>query len=58
MKTPLLKWMQEVTALLCYQSDIPQQHKIDLANALEAYEQSIGPVATDDQNVRDQKHEC
>lgn len=33
----LENWMKEVTALLCYQPDIPLQHKVDLSNALKEY---------------------
>lgn len=31
------KWMNEVTQLLCFQPDVPTQHKTDLCNALNDY---------------------
>lgn len=34
-------WMQEVTELICYQSDVPEVHKRALVEALEAFKLEI-----------------
>lgn len=39
----LLNWMKEVTGLLCYRIDVPQQHKEDLVKALERFVQCAEP---------------
>lgn len=33
----LFAWMQEITALLCYQPDVPMKHKEDLCKSLNSY---------------------
>ncbi len=35
----LTKWMHEVTALLCYQPEVPLKHKEDLCAAMNEYDQ-------------------
>ncbi len=35
-------WMREVTALLCYQPEVPMTHKVDLSNAMQSYRVASG----------------
>lgn len=37
----LQNWMHEITQLLCFQPDVPMQHKTDLCNALNEYNQVV-----------------
>jgi hypothetical protein len=34
----LLKWMQEVTSLLCFQPEVPMKHKQDLCDRLNDFQ--------------------
>jgi hypothetical protein len=47
----LQKWMNEVTQLLCFQADVPMQHKTDLCNALNEYNMVIEAQRLAQQNI-------
>ena len=47
----MTKWMEEVTALLCFQPEVPLKHKEDLCAALNDYKQVLHAIEiTEPQN--------
>jgi hypothetical protein len=48
----MTKWMEEATALLCYQPEVPMKHKEDLCDAMNEYKQILHAIEiTEPQNA-------